>query len=520
MLTVKHLTYGYPGTAAPALRDLSIAIPEGAFVLVIGHSGAGKSTLLRALNGLVPHFHGGTFAGQVFVNGLDTLKNPPRVLARSVGFVFQDPETQFVVPNVEDEIAFSLENQGLLPALMSDRITEALERLEIAHLRYRQVSTLSGGEAQRVVIAAALAVEPQYLILDEPTSQLDPPAAHALFDTLIALRQRTGLTIVLAEHRLERVLPYASHILYLAPEGPQFGPVREILPSVPLRPALVEMGMAQGWSPLPLDVASARKFVMAAPTFGTRPRSSRVQTSLEPTIELRNITSGYGRTPILDRFDWTVYRGEIVGLIGINGAGKTTLLKTIVGLLKPTQGELRLRGERIHGRKLSDIARLVGYVPQNPNSVLFAETLRDELAFTLKNHGLRGDVNALLERFGLRGFADRYPRDLSGGERQRAALAAMLAAQPPIVLLDEPTRGLDYLHKARIATLLAGWAQDGITVVIATHDIEWISGFASRLSFLQNGRLVADGTPEAVMLKTPDFQTQVEAVLNGVPPIL
>jgi energy-coupling factor transport system ATP-binding protein len=531
VITIDQLSYTYPG-GARAVRDLSLTIPDGAFVLVTGVSGAGKSTLLRALNGLVPQFYGGQVSGSIQVDGQNTLEVPTRTLARSVGFVFQDPEAQFIVQTVEDEISFGMENLGTPPAEMTQRIDEVLTMLGISHLRRRQVSTLSGGEAQRVAIASALVLRPRHLILDEPTSQLDPATAHTLLDALVTLNRTHHLTIILAEHRLERVLAHATHLLHLGSEQAIFGSVREVLPQVPLRPPLVEVALRLGWQPIPLTIEDARAFVARGDTALTPERLSPANVGNPPpegatrgvtqAIQVEGLVTGYAPTPILNGFTWGVDRGEIVGLLGVNGSGKSTLLKSLVGLLVPRAGEIRIGGRSIRGRAVSELAQHIGYVPQNPNSVLFAETLREEVAFTLRNHSRSVDsrdqieqadqvdqIEGILARFGLAGHAARYPRDLSGGERQRAALAAMLATEPPILLLDEPTRGLDYLQKQRLAMLIRGWAVSGKVVVVATHDVEWIAGLAMRCTVLDRGQIIADGPTAAVLLTTPGFNTQL-----------
>lgn len=518
MITCDALTYAYPNQPQPVLRDLMLSVPDGAFVLVTGASGAGKSTLLRALNGLVPHFHGGQFGGRVLVDGESTLDTPPRQIARAVGFVFQDPEAQFVVGQIEDEIAFSLENAGVPPEAMEQRIENVLRLLGIAHLRGRQVSALSGGEAQRVAIASALVLEPRYLVLDEPTSQLDPPAARELLDALVGLNRRLGLTVILAEHRLERVMQAATHLLYMEAGGARLGPVRDLIGEVPLRPPVVEAGLQLGWQPVPLDLDEARRgnFRVDLPPLRLLKWGPPKD---DLAIDVRDLSAGYGGHAALHGVDWAVGRGEIVGLVGINGAGKSTLLKALVGLVAPLSGEVRILGAPVAGQKRHVLAQRVGYVPQDPNSILFANTLREELRFTLHNHGLPGDGAALLAELEMSAHAERYPRDLSGGERQRAALAAMLTAEPPVILLDEPTRGLDYLQKRRLAGLLRRWAAAGRTVVVATHDVEWLAGLAGRVTLLQGGRVAADGPIGQVLLRAPGFATQI-GELFGHPDIL
>lgn len=509
MITISDLTYTYP-SGKTALHQLSLAIPDSSFVLVTGTSGAGKSTLLRAMNGLVPQFYGGVFGGSVLVDGQSTLRASPRKMAQSVGFVFQDPEAQFVVQTVEDEICFGMENLGVPLDEMQRRLDDILITLGISHLRKRQVATLSGGEQQRVAIASALVLRPRHLILDEPTSQLDPPAAHTLLDTLVHLNCNYRLTVMLAEHRLERVLNSATHLLHLEPDLIRFGTVRDVLPYVPLRPPLVQIALERGWQPLPLTVDDARAFitpesVSTPPT----PEPPSPRQNADAAITIQHLTAGYGSTLVLNDLSYAITQGEIVGLLGVNGAGKSTLLKSLVGLLKPKSGDIVIEGKSILGKKVADLAQTIGYVPQNPNSVLFAETLRLEVQFTLRNHGRTGDDAEFLTRLGLGEYLDHYPRDLSGGERQRAALAAMLAAEPPIIVLDEPTRGLDYVQKQRLATLIRDWSAQRKTILIATHDVEWIAGLATRATVLERGRIIADGDTATVLLATPGFNTQL-----------
>ncbi|MBX3062656.1 MAG: energy-coupling factor ABC transporter ATP-binding protein [Anaerolineae bacterium] len=522
MIKIERLSYTYPDGSA-ALRDISLTIPDSAFVLVTGVSGAGKSTLLRAFNGLIPHFHGGTISGRVTVDDQDTLATTPRSLAARIGFVFQDPETQFVVERVEDELCFGMENAGIPAAEMGQRIEEVLKILNIAPLRKRRVTTLSGGEAQKVALASALTLRPKHLILDEPTSQLDPEAAHDLMDALVHLNCNHRLTIILAEHRLERVLKYATHWLHVEKGEIRFGEVREMLPRVPLHPPVVELGLRLGWQPIPLTVEEARQVISEIGAAGypvmnygaERTKSLRDSRSDSTVIDCRELSVRYGSTVALEAVDWQVQRGEIVGLLGHNGAGKSTLLKSLVGLVKPQQGAIQIDGMANQRKKLTEIARIVGYVPQNPSVVLFQETLRAEVAFTLENHGVDGGAEQVLSRYDLARYADHYPRDLSGGERQRAALAAMLAVEPPIILLDEPTRGLDYVQKRRLTDLIRRWSAEGRTVIVATHDVEWIAGLATRCTVLEHGRIVADGETADVLLHTAGFNTQLGELFHN-----
>jgi energy-coupling factor transporter ATP-binding protein EcfA2 len=529
MIEFAGLTYRYPGRKEPVLRDLSLEIGEGEFLLVIGPSGAGKSTLLRCLNGLVPHFYGGSLAGRVRVDGRDPVAVGPRGMADAVGFVLQDPEAQFVVDKVEDELAFALENQGIDPLVMRKRVEEALDQLNIAHLRQRSVNTLSGGERQRVAIAAVMTLQPRVLVLDEPTSQLDPQAAEEVLDTLVKLNQDLGLTIVLSEHRLERVVQYVDRILYLPGEGQQpiLDAPRAVLGHVDLAPPLIVLAKALNWSPLPLTIKEGRRF--ARQVAGRRARGSGARAAIPSSADLQAPTTvsvegvgfSYNGHPALQEVSLRVRQGEFVALMGRNGSGKTTLLKQLVGLLKPDHGRVQIidpgsqHSMDTRQASVEEIIRIVGYVPQNPNALLFSDTVREELDFTRRGHGQPlGEYDALLSTLGLAAHAGRYPRDLSVGERQRVALASILVAEPLILLLDEPTRGLDYQQKASLTRFLQEEKGRGRTIIMATHDVELVARCADRVVLLGDGQVVVDGPVRQVMSESLVFASQINKLFR------
>ncbi|NLF10832.1 MAG: energy-coupling factor ABC transporter ATP-binding protein [Anaerolineaceae bacterium] len=524
MIRFEHLGYRYPGSASAILDDLSFDVREGEFLLVIGPSGSGKSTLLRCLNGLVPHFYGGQISGRLSVAGLDPVALGPRGMAGTVGFVLQDPEAQFVVDRVEDELAFALENQGMDPIVMRKRVEEALDQLGIAALRARSVNTLSGGERQRVAIAAVMTLQPRLLVLDEPTSQLDPQAAEEVLDTLVKLNQDLGLTVVLSEHRLERVVQYADRILYLPGEGrpPVLGEPRAVLQQVELTPPLITLAKALGWSPLPLTIKEGRRFVgrEARATQGESvlPAAAPPAAEAAPAavISVSSLGFSYNGHPALDGVSLSVRQGEFVALMGRNGSGKTTLLKQLVGLLRPQRGEVEIVDPRsrqafnTRQAAVEEIIGVVGYVPQNPNALLLNDTVGQELDFTRRGHRLPpADNGLLLDTLGLAAHAEDYPRDLSVGERQRVALASILVAEPQILLLDEPTRGLDYGQKEALVGFLQAEKARGRTIIMATHDVELVAGCADRVVLLGDGQVVVDGPARQVMSESLVFASQI-----------
>ena len=428
LAAVERLTFSYPGASAPALRNVSVTLDPGEVVALLGPSGSGKSTLVRALAGLVPHFHGGRFSGRVEVAGLDTRRARPSELAGTVATVFQDPEDQVVMALAGNEVAFGLENLGTPPASIWPRVDEALAALDALHLRDRRTAELSGGELQRVCLASALALEPKLLLLDEPTSQLDPEAA----ERLLAEVERLGVTTVLSEQRTERALALADRVLFLdrgrlalnAPQQEALAWLAEHEPSyLPGAP----VGDREGRSRAGATVARARD----------------VRFAYRPGL------------PVLDGVDLEVARGEVVALEGPNGCGKTTLAKIVAGLLDPDRGTVVRAGRP-------------GYLLQDPGRYLVCETVVDEVALAVG--GDRGRARAALERFRLESVAERHPRDLSSGERERLGLAAVAVAEPDLLVLDEPTRGIDPGRKAAIARWLFEYAAPGRGVLVATHD--------------------------------------------------
>jgi energy-coupling factor transport system ATP-binding protein len=515
--TFSELTYRYPGRETPALRELNWTVAPGEFVTVTGPSGSGKSTLLRCLNGLTPHFSGGTFDGVVIVAGHDTRRYSPRVLARLTGFVFQDPEAQFIAGRVDDELAFGMEQLGVPAVTMRKRVEEVLDLLGIAALRDREIATLSGGERQRVAVAAALALQPSMLALDEPTSQLDPWGAEEVLAALNRLNEDLGLTVVLAEHRLERVVAHADRLTVLAVGGTIAldGPVRETVcqADVDSLPALLALGRRLDWNPLPLSIKDGRAARRRDAALGRVPAPADPDPAPPggaPVVALQRVSAGWERHPVLRDVDLEVRPGELVALMGRNGSGKTTLLRLVAGLHRPSSGKVLIAGQDTTRFHPADIAQTVGYLPQNPSALFFAETLRAELAFTLKHHRQSGlDLEATLATLGLEHAIERHPRDLSGGERERAALAAVLVGGPRVLLLDEPTRGMDAVRKRALVATLHRLRDDGVAILLATHDVELVAEVASRVALLGDGRIVADGGPRTVLSGSLTFTTAV-----------
>ncbi|WP_329131374.1 ATP-binding cassette domain-containing protein [Streptomyces sp. NBC_01476] len=522
MIRFENVSVTYDGAAAPTLSGIELTVPEGELCLVVGPSGAGKSTLLGAVGGLVPHFTGGLLTGRVTVAGRDTRTHKPRELADVVGTVGQDPLSHFVTDTVEDELAYGMESLGVPPETMRRRVEETLDLLGLAALRDRPIATLSGGQQQRVAIGSVLTVHPRVLVLDEPTSALDPAAAEEVLAVLQRLVHDLGTTVLLAEHRLERVVQYADQVVLLpAPGGPAVtGAPADVMAVSPVHPPVVALGRLAGWSPLPLSVRDARRRAGAlrdrlADLAAPRPGPAGTG---EPLVRVERLAVRRGRVEALRGVDLTVRAGETVALMGRNGAGKSTLLASLVGLHTPASGAVTVGGAVPHRTRPAELVRRVGLVPQEPRDLLYAETVAAECAAADRDAGAApGTCRALLGELlpGVR--EDAHPRDLSEGQRLTLALAIVLAARPPVLLLDEPTRGLDYAAKSRLAAHLRSLAADGHAIVLATHDVELAAELAHRVVILADGEVVADGPTPEVVLSSPSFAPQVAKILAPSP---
>ncbi len=455
---IEHLCYWYPswaGSAPAALFDVNLELVPG-LTMLGGDSGAGKSTLLRLLNGLVPHFHGGRIAGRVEVTGLDVLTTPTRDLARHVGFVFQESQLGFVRGVVAREVAAGPQNLGFGPREVEAMVAAALDRVGIGGMGGRRLSTLSGGERQRVALAGALAAAPEVVALDEPTSQLDEAGTRAL-EAILGDLASSGHTVVVAEQRTGRLGGSGSFRLVMV-EGGQLS--SEGSPRVA---GSVAAGGAAG--PPGMEVWA-----------------------------LRGVTAGIAGRPVVPDVDLCGCEGEILVLTGPNGAGKTTLLRTIAGLLPPIAG----RVERAPGRdRGASRGSRIAYLPQDPGTLLHRSSVLDEIAQTLRWSGVSDDPMRILGQLGLAALARRDPRDLSGGQRQRAALATVLVGRPELALLDEPTRGMDAASRVGLSKTLRALADEGASVVLATHDSELAAELGDRVVLVQNGRVTAAAGPAA-----------------------
>ncbi|MFJ4668741.1 ABC transporter ATP-binding protein [Kitasatospora purpeofusca] len=522
MITFEQVGVQYADAEAPAIEGVDLTVPEGELCLLVGPSGSGKSTLLGTVSGLVPHFTGGVLHGRVTVGGRDTREHRPRELADLVGTVGQDPRAHFVTDTVEDELAYGMESLGLPPDVMRRRVEETLDLLGLAELRQRALGSLSGGQQQRVAIGSVLTVHPKVLVLDEPTSALDPGAAEEVLAVLQRLVHDLGTTVLMAEHRLERVVQYADRVLLLTPGAPPvLGEPAEIMAHSPVHPPVVGLGRLAGWHPLPLTVRDARRRAagLRARLDGHRPPAAPAASATgTPLATASRLVVRRGPVPALRGVDLTLHAGTITALMGRNGAGKSTLLGALVGLHAPASGSVDVGGRTPHRTRPAELVRHVGLVPQDPRDLLYGESVTAECASADHDAGAEpGTCRALVERL-LPGLPDAvHPRDLSEGQRLTLALAVVLTARPPLILLDEPTRGLDYAAKARLVEILRGLAVEGHGVLLATHDVELAAELSDRTAVLADGEIVADGPTPEVVLGSPAFAPQVAKILAPGP---
>lgn len=510
-----HVSYSYPNGPNPALVDVSLTVGDGELSLLAGESGSGKSTLLRLFNGLVPQFHGGRLEGRVEVAGIDPSRTPARQVSLIAGMVFQEPEAQAIAETVEEEIAFGMEQHGLPRSAMRCRLEGVLSELGIAHLRRRTLRTLSSGERQRVVLAAVLALEPRLLLLDEPTSQLDGDGADALIAALVALADRGDIATIVAEHRLERLLPAVHRVISMEGGRCEAMTPERAAATLEAVPAVCRLARRAGLWPPPLLVEAA---AARLPAMSAVPRE-RVSPG-DALVEVEGLELGYRELPVLSGTSFTLREGEVVAVVGPNGSGKSTLFRALTGLLPPRRGNVRFPAEpALDGATVRKITGFAGLVPQDPALALYHETVAAELAETLRNRNKRRpsseDIRKASQFWGIEELSARNPRDISVGQQERVAIGAMLAHQPKVWLLDEPTRGADGPAKAWLAARLAGHARAGGAVMVATHDLESAARYATRVVGLRNGGIEFDLPAHLAFAAHGPCPTQIARLVPG-----
>lgn len=520
MIKFSNVSLVYPHSTITVLEDLSLEITEGELVLVIGATGCGKSSLLRLINGLVPHHTGGVLAGEISVNGLSTREVKPGGLAHLIGIVGQNPINGFVADTVEEELVFAMEAFNLTQDTMRKRVEEVLDLLSLAQLRSRTIATLSGGEQQRVAIASALIMHPKVLVLDEPTSALDPIAAEEVLAIIHRLVHDLGLTVVIAEHKLERVIGFADRIVHINGDGTTIvGTPEEIMKTSTIAPPIVHLARALGLDEVGLSVRNMRRMTQNLRESIPIIHADVIPPSTVLVIEIEKLSVVYGAKIALNSISATIFENEVVAVMGRNGSGKSSLLQSIAGVSDGAIGRVNVHS--LASRDLHSKVRrqTIGYIPQEPSDLLYAQSVEKECEQADKDNQIEnGTTYTLLGQLVPGISLHTHPRDLSEGQRLALALSVVLSANPKVLILDEPTRGLDYEAKKSLTRILLEFAAiSERTVILATHDVELVAELASRVIFLADGDIVADGPTIDVLLSSPAFAPQVAKVMSPQP---
>jgi len=531
MIDIQNLSYTYPNMSEPTLSGIDLHIDDGEFVLLLGASGSGKSTLIQCLNGLVPKVAGGNLDGVIIINGKDVRDYKVHQLASDVGIIFQNPDTQLFSLTVGKDVAFGPENLGMPKEEIVKRVDLAMRIVGMEDMRDRFIFTLSGGEKQRVAIAGTLAMEPHVMVLDEPTSDLDPVGTGEVLSLVKRLNQEKDMTIILIEHKIDEVVHLADRVVVMdrgkiiMDDTPDeiFNDGHDQLKSIGIAlPQLSEIvhAMKNGFGDFEGDFStdSSYKTILARlcqllrdkPANIARFRTAHApptRTAPKPKIEIKNLRHTFEDGKVgLDGINLVIPEGDFVALIGHNGAGKTTLINHLIGFLKPDNGTIFINGKDISGMRVATLAQSVGYLFQNPDNQIFTDSVTQELKFGLENIKLRDTaieerVNRAISMMELAEFRDRHPHSLSRGQRQRLAVASILVMEPDIIVLDEPTTGQDWGHVNKFLQQIRHLNELGKTIILVTHDMNLVAGYARRTVVMDKGKIVLDGDTRHVFSK-------------------
>lgn len=524
---IENLTYFYPEAANPAISDINLCVNEGEFLLIVGPSGGGKTTLARIMAGLIPDFYGGRINGRISFKGVSLAKLKKGQLQKEVGMVFQNPERQLIMGKVESEIAFGLENLGVEPDEIKRRIAEVSVFFGLSSLLDTQCEHLSGGEKQKLALASILAMGPKVIILDEPTSQLDPIAAEEVFQALRRLKDDFGYTIILIEQRLDRCFCLCDRIILLEDgrvaqdsDARNFASwaVKEKSDFIPLFCKLFSSHQPRE---VPLAVAQARKLIgnYNGPAQEIKTETFSLDEKLN-AIEVKGVSYLYEKgTVALKNVNLSIKQNDFLCILGENGAGKSTLLKIMCGLLKPAKGKTAVLGGNLFSLSNVERAKIIGYLSQNPNDYLFNDSVEKELEYTLNNLDIEDDgvIENTLNLLEINQHKYKNPRELSTGERERVALASVIVAQPQILLLDEPTRGLNFQLKERLGKILHSFIeQNNGTVIMITQDVDFASEFAKNIALLFKGEIVGCGNKYDILKGNLYYSSCISRLFYGI----
>jgi energy-coupling factor transporter ATP-binding protein EcfA2 len=545
-IEIKELTYHYPKEIKPVIKDINLQLNKGEILFIVGESGSGKSTLAKCISGAVPNFYGGTIQGSVSIDGEDIIEMKHNKRATEVTMVFQDPESQLIMNKVHREIAFGLENVGVESSEIKRRIWEAMQFSNILDIANREINTLSGGQKQRVAITSAIAYLPNCIILDEPTSQLDPASAEDVIALIKKINEELGITIIIIEQRIDKWFDIADKVLILARGEIAFSGSKQELYNerkeelLDFLPNYLKISKALNIFNMPYSLREARRTIEEFKYEYETNMATQDLSGSEEIIKIDNLCCKYEDNLVIKGLNTRIRQGDFISIMGANGAGKSTFLKSLMGLIsysgsikvlknsfvddnskkltKNLIGSFSGEYREIRKLRIKDISRIIGYVSQNPNDYISKETVYSELKFTLDNYSIKdhGVIEDTLKALDLYKLKDKNPRDLSGGEVQRVAIASILVLRPKVLLLDEPTRGLDSKVKRMLGEILLELNKNGTTVILVTHDVEFASEFCSRFLLMFNGEIVGDGSREEVLGRGIYYTTNINKIFRNI----
>lgn len=514
MIRVKNLKFGYGSSEDLVLRHVNLQIASGEIALICGPTGSGKSSLLKCFNGLVPHFTGGTMSGEVFINGTAIQGLQPRQLAETIGYVNQQPEGSFVGDTVEDELVYGMEQLGFTRSKMQSQLNWVCLRFDLGALLERNLNQLSGGQQQKVAIAAALAAGQRVLLLDEPTSALSSEAAHEVLTMLHGLAKNDGITVVIVEHRIERVLDLVDTVITVHGDGlVTQGSKQTQFTDNRCAPPLVELSQKLDWPAIATSIEAALPYWASSKVTITERLPPVTEKTPKVAISVENLTAGYGNVDVIKNVNFELHHSGVTALMGPNGSGKTTLMSAMLGTIKPKSGTISTVNGNPAAMKPEHRLKHITAVPQRASDLLFLNTVSKELAESDKFGGLPSGTTALiLESLTGRIDPKRHPRDLSAGQQLSLTLAIQLANGAKILLLDEPTRGLDYLAKHRLAKQITKLRNAGHCLLVASHDVEFVAQIADRVLEINAGQIMARSSTEVALGPNSPHPTQLAAL--------
>ena len=519
---IENVTYWYPESSRPSIENINLSIKQGELLLLAGPSGCGKSTLLRLINKLVPDYYGGKISGEVYLWGKKLRDSSRRDIASRVGMVYQHPEKQIVLQDVERELAFGLENLNTDMKKMKRNVSEVISFLNLQNIKERSTMNISGGEKQKLAIGSVIAMDPEIIIFDEPISQLDPIAAEEVINCISRLNRDMGKTVIMAEQRLDKCFEIADRIVFME-EGRiiEEGTALSIPHSITKRcflPVIPYMFRSAQWEHIPLNVKEARSMILDYDYSTINSPENNLKDSC-PVLQITGLSFEYEKnTSLLKNVNLTLNKGEFLTIMGENGAGKSTLFKIVSGLIDGYRGQVKVNGKNIKSMETVERVKTIGYLSQNPNDYLGRDTVFDEVAYTLRNIGeFNVDrVNQMLDRMDLMGLKEKNPRDLSGGEKQRTALACTIIASPEILILDEPTRGMDWDSKESLGGYLRSLCDSGTSVVLITHDVDFAADYTDNIALMFDGSIIASGECRNMVKDAIYYSPQAAKVFRGL----